>query len=118
MFFYLNRNLTRQLKMGSSMTKRKKNTGENLKDPPLTERNNLKGQKQEDNLKKQRTEPNLAKGGSPVQSQTQRKASTDQALAVATKEYMKANNIPQAGHHSSGGGLMVPTGYAQSPIII
>ena len=60
-----------------------------------------------------RTEPNLAKGGSPVQSQTQRKASTDQALAVATKEYMKANNIPQAGHQASGGGLMVPTGYAQ-----
>ena len=98
------------------MTKRKKKTGESLTDPPLTKRNNLKGEKEEDNLKKQRTEPNLAKGGSPVQSQTQRKASTDQALAVATKEYMKANNIPQAGHHSSGGGLMVPTGYAQSPI--
>ena len=105
--------------MGSSMTKRKKNTGENLTDPPLTERNNLKGQKQEENLKKQRTEPNLAKGGSPVQqSQTQRKASTEQALAAATKEYMRANKISEAGPQSSGGGLMVPTGYAQSPIII
>ena len=100
------------------MTKRKKKTGESLTDPPLTKRNNLKGQREEDNLKKQRREPNLAKGGSPVQSQTQRKASTEQALAAATKEYMRANKISEAGPQSSGGGLMVPTGYAQSPSII
>ena len=100
------------------MTKRKKKTVESLTDPPLTKRNNLKGQKEEDNLKKQRREPNLAKGGSSVQSQTQRKASTEQALAAATKEYMRANKISEAGPQSSGGGLMVPTGYAQSPSII